>query len=88
MTSTEIRTDPTSTTSVGVVDLKLEAVVVPVSDVDRSKAFYADLGWRLDADFSFDNGTRVVQFTPPGSAEATTRRTASARRSARTGFMT
>jgi catechol 2,3-dioxygenase-like lactoylglutathione lyase family enzyme len=68
MTSTEIRTDPTSTTSVGVVDLKLEAVVVPVSDVDRSKAFYADLGWRLDADFSFDNGTRVVQFTPPGSA--------------------
>ena len=48
-------------------DLKLEAVVIPVADADRSKAFYADLGWRLDADFSFDNGFRVVQFTPPGS---------------------
>jgi catechol 2,3-dioxygenase-like lactoylglutathione lyase family enzyme len=49
------------------VDLKLEVVVIPVADADRSKAFYADLGWRLDADFSFDNGFRVVQFTPPGS---------------------
>ena len=48
-------------------DLKLEAVVIPVSDVDGSKAFYAGLGWRLDADFAFDNGFRVVQFTPPGS---------------------
>ncbi len=49
------------------IDLKLEAVVIPVSDVDRSKEFYGGLGWRLDADFSFDNGFRVVQFTPPGS---------------------
>ncbi len=49
------------------VDLKLEAVVIPVADANRSKAFYAGLGWRLDADFSFDNGFRVVQFTPPGS---------------------
>jgi catechol 2,3-dioxygenase-like lactoylglutathione lyase family enzyme len=49
------------------VDLKLEAIVVPVADADRSKAFYQGLGWRLDADFSFDNGFRVVQFTPPGS---------------------
>lgn len=48
-------------------DLKLEVVVIPVADADRSKAFYSDLGWRLDADFSFDNGFRVVQFTPPGS---------------------
>ena len=48
-------------------DLKFEAVVIPVSDVERSKAFYAGLGWRLDADFAFDNGFRVVQFTPPGS---------------------
>jgi catechol 2,3-dioxygenase-like lactoylglutathione lyase family enzyme len=48
-------------------DLKLEAVVIPVADADRSKAFYAGLGWRLDADFAFDNGFRVVQFTPPGS---------------------
>jgi len=50
-----------------VVDLKLEVVVIPVSDVDRSKEFYARLGWKLDADFRFDNGFRVVQFTPPGS---------------------
>lgn len=49
------------------VDLKLEAVVIPVSDVDRAKAFYTNLGWREDADFAFDNGFRVVQFTPPGS---------------------
>jgi predicted enzyme related to lactoylglutathione lyase len=49
------------------VDLKFEAVVIPVSDVDRAKRFYASLGWRLDADFPFDNGFRVVQFTPPGS---------------------
>ena len=49
------------------VDLKLEVVIIPVSDVDRAKRFYESLGWRLDADFSFDNGLRVVQFTPPGS---------------------
>src|SRR5689334_10300528 len=49
------------------VDLKLEVVVIPVSDVDRSKAFYGQLGWRLDADFAFDNGVKVVQLTPPGS---------------------
>jgi len=49
------------------VDMKLEVVVVPVSDVDRAKEFYESLGWRLDADFPFDNGFRVVQLTPPGS---------------------
>ncbi len=49
------------------VDLKLEVVVIPVSDVDRAKEFYAKLGWRFDADFAFENGFRVVQFTPPGS---------------------
>jgi catechol 2,3-dioxygenase-like lactoylglutathione lyase family enzyme len=49
------------------VDMKIEAVVIPVADADRAKAFYAKLGWRLDADFRFDNGFRVVQFTPPGS---------------------
>jgi catechol 2,3-dioxygenase-like lactoylglutathione lyase family enzyme len=49
------------------VGMKLEAVVIPVSDVDRAKKFYSSLGWRLDADFAFDNGFRVVQFTPPGS---------------------
>jgi catechol 2,3-dioxygenase-like lactoylglutathione lyase family enzyme len=51
----------------GSVDLKLEVVVIPVSDADRSKEFYGNLGWRLDADLSADNGFRVVQFTPPGS---------------------
>jgi catechol 2,3-dioxygenase-like lactoylglutathione lyase family enzyme len=49
------------------VDMKLEAVVIPVSDVDRAKKFYGSLGWRFDADFPFGNGFRVVQFTPPGS---------------------
>ncbi len=48
-------------------DLKLEIVVIPVADVDRSKDFYAQLGWRLDADFDSGNNYRVVQFTPPGS---------------------
>ena len=49
------------------VDLKLEVVVIPVSDVDRSKQFYEGLGWRLDADFGNGNDWRVVQMTPPGS---------------------
>jgi catechol 2,3-dioxygenase-like lactoylglutathione lyase family enzyme len=53
--------------SAATVDLKLEVVVIPVSDVDRAKRFYGSLGWREDADFAFDNGFRVVQFTPPGS---------------------
>src|SRR5262245_38556809 len=51
----------------GRADLKLEAIVIPVADTDRSKAFDEGLGWRLDADFAFDNGFRVVQLTPPGS---------------------
>src|ERR1700729_1324051 len=49
------------------VDLKFEVVVIPVADADRAKEFYGNLGWRLDADFGFDNGFRVVQFTPTGS---------------------
>jgi catechol 2,3-dioxygenase-like lactoylglutathione lyase family enzyme len=49
------------------VDMKLEVVVIPVSDVDRAKAFYAGLGWRLDADFASGDDWRVIQFTPPGS---------------------
>jgi catechol 2,3-dioxygenase-like lactoylglutathione lyase family enzyme len=52
------------------VDLKLEVVVIPVADADRAKEFYGRLGWRLDADFPFDNGFRVVQFTPPGSGSS------------------
>jgi len=54
-------------TRVARVDFKLEVVVIPVADVDRAKKFYGDIGWRLDADFPFDNGFRIVQFTPPGS---------------------
>jgi catechol 2,3-dioxygenase-like lactoylglutathione lyase family enzyme len=61
------RNDTTSDASLVKVDLRFEVVVIPVSDVDRAKQFYAGLGWRLDADFSFENGFRVVQFTPPGS---------------------
>jgi catechol 2,3-dioxygenase-like lactoylglutathione lyase family enzyme len=48
--------------------MKLEVVLVPVSDVDRAKDFYKALGWRLDADFTGAEGFRVVQLTPPGSA--------------------
>ncbi|QRM57183.1 VOC family protein [Sinorhizobium sp. BG8] len=48
-------------------DLKLEVVVIPVSDVDRAKRFYDGLGWRLDGDFPVGDTFRVVQFTPPGS---------------------
>jgi catechol 2,3-dioxygenase-like lactoylglutathione lyase family enzyme len=49
------------------VDMKLEVVLLPVSDVDRAKAFYTGLGWRLDADFPVGDDFRVVQLTPPGS---------------------
>lgn len=49
------------------MDMKLEVVVIPVSDVDRAKAFYEKLGWRMDIDFIRDDEHRVVQFTPPGS---------------------
>jgi catechol 2,3-dioxygenase-like lactoylglutathione lyase family enzyme len=49
------------------MDMKLEVVVVPVSDVDRAKAFYGKLGFRLDIDYARDEQHRVVQFTPPGS---------------------
>ena len=49
------------------IDMKLEIVVLPVSDVDRAKRFYGGLGWRLDADFASGDDYRVIQFTPPGS---------------------
>src|SRR2546427_1398507 len=51
----------------GGVQMRLEVVVVPVSDVDRAKRFYQALGWRLDADFASGEDFRVVQLTPPGS---------------------
>src|SRR5437899_10066499 len=63
-TSSAINNEPASGASAAKVDMKFEVVVIPVTDVDRSKAFYTRLGWRLDADFPFDNGFRVVQFTP------------------------
>jgi catechol 2,3-dioxygenase-like lactoylglutathione lyase family enzyme len=56
--------DPTADAN---VDMKFEIVVIPVSDVDRAKDFYAGLGWRLDADFDSGKDYRVIQFTPPGS---------------------
>jgi catechol 2,3-dioxygenase-like lactoylglutathione lyase family enzyme len=49
------------------MDMKLEVVVVPVSDVDQAKDFYTGLGWRIDADVATDENFRVVQLTPPGS---------------------
>ncbi|MEP6478098.1 MAG: VOC family protein [Rhodoglobus sp.] len=49
------------------MDLKLEVLVLPVSDVDRAKAFYEQLGFRLDADLRVTDGYRVIQLTPPGS---------------------
>jgi catechol 2,3-dioxygenase-like lactoylglutathione lyase family enzyme len=49
------------------MEMKLEVVVVPVSDVDRAKGFYEKLGWRLDGDFVTGEDFRVVQLTPPGS---------------------
>jgi catechol 2,3-dioxygenase-like lactoylglutathione lyase family enzyme len=67
MSTTDVATAAGKAMATAVTDLKLEVVVIPVADVDRSKDFYAGLGWRLDADFAFDNGFRVVQFTGPGS---------------------
>ncbi len=69
MTTTDVNSnDASGIASLKNVDMKLEVVVIPVSDIDRTKEFYGGLGWRLDADFRFDNGFRGVQFTPPGSA--------------------
>jgi len=63
----EVRTNAARSASVANLDMKFEAVVISVSDVNRAKEYYQQLGWRLDADFHFDNGFRIVQFTPPGS---------------------
>jgi catechol 2,3-dioxygenase-like lactoylglutathione lyase family enzyme len=66
-TTTEIRSNPTSADSGRQVDMKLELIVIPVSDVDRAKEFYGRLGWRLDAEFASGDDLRIIQFTPPGS---------------------
>jgi len=55
------------TVTARILDMKIEIVVLPVSDVDRAKAFYANLGWKLDMDFVRGDAFRVIQFTPPGS---------------------
>src|SRR5215472_11059931 len=69
-TSSALNNEPVKGASAAKVDMKFEVIVIPVADVDRSKAFYTKLGWRLDADFPFDNGFRVVQFTPSGSGSS------------------
>jgi catechol 2,3-dioxygenase-like lactoylglutathione lyase family enzyme len=67
MGTTEVRTDESGAASIRNVDMSLEVVVIPVSDVDRAKQFYTGLGWRLDADFAIRDDFRIVQLTPPGS---------------------
>jgi catechol 2,3-dioxygenase-like lactoylglutathione lyase family enzyme len=68
MSTTELNTvTATPVPETRSMDLKLEVVIVPVSDADRAKQFYASLGWREDADFPISEGFRVLQFTPPGS---------------------
>ena len=59
--------DATADRAAAGTDLKVEVVVIPVSDVDRSKRFYENLGWRVDADFASGDEWRLVQMTPPGS---------------------
>jgi catechol 2,3-dioxygenase-like lactoylglutathione lyase family enzyme len=69
MSSTDESTDTsTEMPEVGTIDMKLEVVTLPVSDVDRAKRFYQSLGWRLDADFAFSDDVRGVQLTPPRSS--------------------
>src|SRR5262245_54604328 len=58
----------TATREPSTSDLRLEVIVLPVSDVDRAKDFYLGLGWRLDADFPISDDFRIVQITPPGSS--------------------
>ncbi len=68
MSSTQVRSEAANKIRPAQkIDMKLEAIVIPVADVHRSKQFYGDLGWRLDADFAVGDGFHVVQFTPPGS---------------------
>jgi catechol 2,3-dioxygenase-like lactoylglutathione lyase family enzyme len=69
MSSTQVRSETAmKTPGARRVEMKLEVVVIPVSDVERARHFYGDdLGWRLDADFAGGDEFRVLQFTPPGS---------------------
>jgi catechol 2,3-dioxygenase-like lactoylglutathione lyase family enzyme len=68
MAGTDVGGEPTSGSQSALgVDMKLEVMTLPVSDVDRAKRFYQSLGWRLDADLAAGDNFRVVQFTPPHS---------------------
>jgi len=68
MSNTLVGSEPAiETPNAQSADMKLEVVVIPVSDVDRAKRFYGGLGWRIDADFASADDFRVIQFTPPGS---------------------
>ncbi|MEM5438782.1 VOC family protein [Paraburkholderia diazotrophica] len=68
MSNGQTRSDAATTTGrASLADMKLEVVVIPVSDVDRAKQFYIGLGWRLDVDIAKNDQFRVVHFTPPGS---------------------
>ena len=64
---TETTTNTTQASEVGTMPFRFEVTTIPVTDVDRAKAFYLKLGWRLDIDFEPAPGVRGVQFTPPGS---------------------
>jgi catechol 2,3-dioxygenase-like lactoylglutathione lyase family enzyme len=67
MSDTQVSSESAEAPAPATVPLRFEVAVLGVSDVDRAKAFYQRLGWRLDADFPIDEGFRIVQFTPPGS---------------------
>jgi catechol 2,3-dioxygenase-like lactoylglutathione lyase family enzyme len=67
MSTTDASSTQAESPAPGTIDMKLEVVGVPVSDVDRAKSFYQSLGWRLDADFDLGEGVRIVQFTPTHS---------------------
>src|SRR5215208_2327009 len=68
MSSTDVGTaSSTKTAELSTIDMGLEVVTVPVSDVERAKRFYQSLGWRLDADFAAGEDARLVQMTPPHS---------------------
>jgi catechol 2,3-dioxygenase-like lactoylglutathione lyase family enzyme len=64
---TQVRNEAAIIRQTRPVDMKFEVTAIPVADVDRSKNFYSNLGWRLDADFAVGDSFRAVQFTPPGS---------------------
>src|SRR6478752_8566153 len=59
--------EPTTKANAATAEMKLEVVIVPVSNIDRAKEFYSSLGWRLDGDFTAGDDWRGIQFTPPGS---------------------